>query len=157
MNDSVLPGRSSLRERASTDDSRSRPDPLLFSLMHAAHALERRLEEALEAVGLSMAKYGVLRNLAEANEPLTLSELAEQSACVRSNITQLVDRLEAEGLVQRVDDRSDRRIIRARLTAAGVERQVAGADAFTAVQAEFASAVPTRDRPALARLLSKLE
>ena len=31
------------------------------------------------------------------DEPLPLSQLAERCSCVRSNITQLVDRLEADG------------------------------------------------------------
>jgi DNA-binding MarR family transcriptional regulator len=130
--------------------------PLVFSLMHAAHTVEARLEAALEAVGLSIAKHGVLQLLADAGEPLTLSELAEQSSCVRSNITQLVDRLEAEGLVQRVDDHDDRRIIRARLTRAGVDRHAAGAKAFAAVQAEVASAISSSDRAVLDRLVSRL-
>lgn len=69
--------------------------------------------------GLSMAKYFVLQALAEAGEPLTLTELAAGQHCVRSNITQLVDRLEADGLVKRVDDPADRRTIRASLTASG--------------------------------------
>jgi DNA-binding MarR family transcriptional regulator len=130
--------------------------PFVFSLMHAAQAVERRLEDALEAVGLSMAKFGLLTHLAEAGEPLTLSELAEQASCVRSNITQLIDRLEAEGLVQRVDDHEDRRIIRARLTRAGVDRQAAGANAFAAVQSELGAVVSSSDRATLERLLSKL-
>ncbi len=130
--------------------------PFVFSLMHAAQAVERRLEDALEAVGLSMAKHGVLTHLAEAGEPMTLSELAERASCVRSNITQLIDRLEAEGLVQRVDDHEDRRIIRARLTRAGVDRQAAGARAFAAVQSELGGVVSSSDRAALERLLAKL-
>ena len=114
------------------------------------------MEEALGAVGLSMAKYGLLGQLAEAGEPLTLSELAERVSCVRSNITQLVDRLEAEGLVQRVDDHEDRRIIRARLTRAGADRQAAGARAFATVLSELASAVSSSDRVTLERLVAKL-
>lgn len=128
----------------------------VFALMHAGQAVELRLEEALEGVGLSIAKYGLLRHMAEAGEPLTLSELAERASCVRSNITQLVDRLEAEGLVQRVDDHDDRRIIRARLTRAGVDRQTAGARAFDAVQSELASAISSTDRATLQRVVARL-
>jgi DNA-binding MarR family transcriptional regulator len=131
-------------------------DPFVFSLIHAGRAVERRVEDALEAVGLSLAKYGLLGHMAEAGKPLTLSELAERVSCVRSNITQLVDRLESEGLVQRVDDHDDRRIIRARLTRAGADRHAAGVRAFAAVQAELASAMSSADRATLQRLATKL-
>lgn len=130
--------------------------PFLFALMRTGQVVERRLEAALEAVGLSIAKYGILRHMAEAGEPLTLSELAERASCVRSNITQLVDRLEGEGLVQRVDDHEDRRIIRARLTRAGADRRAAGARAFAEVQSELAAAISAADRATLERLAVKL-
>lgn len=94
-----------------------------FQLRAAFDRLEHRLEASIEPLGLSLAKFGVLSKLVAAGEPLPLSTLAEQCACVRSNITQLVDRLEAEKLVARVDDPHDRRSIRAELTAEGRRRQ----------------------------------
>ena len=65
----------------------------MFLLLEAARRVQERLEGALEAIGLSMAKYAALVALVAAREPLTLSELAGRLRCVRSNITQLVDRL----------------------------------------------------------------
>ena len=94
-------------------------EALLFQIMDAAVALERRLDSALGKVGLSGAKASVLHALGEGDEALTLSQLADENCCVRSNITQLVDRLEADGLVRRVNDPDDRRIKRAALTVAG--------------------------------------
>src|SRR5258708_19458639 len=94
----------------------------VFGLLEAARALEFRLEAAMSDVGLSMAKFGVLRTLAAAAEPLTLPELASCHQCVRSNITHLVHRLQTDGFVQRVDDSSDRRSIRAALAAFGREK-----------------------------------
>lgn len=129
----------------------------MFALLSAARALEERLEAAMGSAGLSMAKYGVLRCLAEAGEPLTLTDLASQQHCVRSNITQLIDRLETDGLVKRVDDPDDRRSIRAALTPLGVDRQAAGTRALTALQKEVSSLVSASDRAAVTRLLSALK
>ena len=84
-------------------------DDVMWSLMQAAHAVESQLEEALAQVELSGAKLAALTQLVEADEPVPLGELAARCACVRSNITQLVDRLEADKLVRRVDDPADRR------------------------------------------------
>lgn len=132
------------------------PDPLMFSLLHAAHALEARIEAALVTVDLSLPKLNVLTQLVLAGEPLPLSDLAARVACVRSNITQLVDRLEADGLVKREDDPSDRRSIRATLTPAGRERQRAGEKQLDAVQAAFAGTLSDADRAALKRAFSAL-
>jgi DNA-binding MarR family transcriptional regulator len=130
---------------------------LMFSLLHAAQALEGNLEEAFSAVGLSTARFGVLDQLVRAGESLSLSDLAARTSCVRSNMTQLVDRLEAEGLVRRVDDPDDRRCIRAELTAEGRERQSAGAEQLRKVQAEFEAALPASGRSVLASVLAALE
>lgn len=91
----------------------------LWGVLGAAHALEARLEALLGQMDLSLAKLSVLRVLAAAKQSLTLGELAERNQCVRSNITQLVDRLEADGLVRRENDPDDRRVRRAGLTTAG--------------------------------------
>jgi len=131
-------------------------DPVMFSLLHAAHALEDRIEAALATVDLSMPKLNVLSQLVQAGEPLPLSDLAARMACVRSNITQLVDRLEADGLVKREDDPSDRRSIRATLTPLGRDRQKAGEKQLETVQSAFTNALTDADRAALTRAFSAL-
>jgi DNA-binding MarR family transcriptional regulator len=135
----------------------SAPGAMMFSLLETAHVLQGRLEDALETAGLSWPKYGVLSQLAGAKEPVPLSELAEGNSCVRSNMTQLVDRLEADGLVRRVDDPSDRRIVRAAITPLGVERQKEGTRQMARVQAKFAASLPDADRKALRRVLDALK
>jgi DNA-binding MarR family transcriptional regulator len=118
--------------------------------------LETRLEEALEPLGLSLAKFKALHTLATAGEPLPLRTLAAECACVRSNITQLVDRLEAEKLVVRANDPSDRRSIRAELTAEGRARYKAGFRALQAAQSEMLSPLSKTEREALFALLGSL-
>jgi DNA-binding MarR family transcriptional regulator len=130
---------------------------LMYSLLHAARAVEGRVEDALGKVGLSGPKFGVLTHLAQAGEPLSLSECAEKMTCVRSNITQLIDRLEADGLVQRREDPSDRRAVRAALTALGAKRQAAGALEVEKVEKEFARALAGIDRAGLRRALEAIQ
>lgn len=130
---------------------------LMFGLIGAAHDLEARLEQSLSTVGLSMAKHGILTILSDAEEPLSLSELATRQACVRSNITQLVDRLEVDGLVQRLPDPDDRRGVKAGLTGAGAERQAAGARLIEEVRHSFLAALSHDERSALERVLTALK
>ena len=131
--------------------------PVMFPLLRAAHMLEHRLEGALASVGLSMAKFKVVSLLADAGESLPLSELASRQSCVRSNMTQLIDRMEADGLVRRVDDPTDRRSVRAAITALGQERAEAGARLIKEVEDELAAAIPLDDRAALIRLFGGLK
>jgi DNA-binding MarR family transcriptional regulator len=126
------------------------------AFLSAAHALETRLEESLASVGLSLAKFGVLDTLVDAGQPMALSELAAAQRCVRSNMTQLVDRLEADGLVRRVADPMDRRSVRAVLTPHGEERQAEGAKRIAEVRGGFAASVPAADLAALNRLFEAL-
>ena len=127
-----------------------------FSLLHAAQAVGDKLEEALGKVGLSMAKQSALTKLAESGEPLTLGDLAARLSCVRSNITQLVDRLEADGLVRRVDDPTDRRSVRAELTELGREKQAAGDAEIGRVQTELSAQVSGADLASLEAVLGNL-
>jgi DNA-binding MarR family transcriptional regulator len=131
-------------------------DHTIFALLQAAHALEAKVEAALETAGLSSPKFSVLSELVAAGQPLPLSELATRLSCVRSNMTQLVDRLEADGLVQRVACPNDRRSVKAEITYAGRERQRAGAAAVARLHEAFAAAVPAADRAALGRMLAAL-
>ncbi|HTR20503.1 MAG TPA: MarR family transcriptional regulator [Gemmatimonadales bacterium] len=125
------------------------PDQALNTLLQAAHQWEDRLEAAMASVELSPPKLSVLTELVNAGGALTLGELADRIHCVRSNVTQLMDRLEAEGLVRRANHGSDRRRIRAELTDQGKARQQAGAEQLAKVQQEFAKAFPGPERTAL--------
>lgn len=123
-------------------------------LILAAQRVEARYEAALGEIGLSLPKLGVLKHLVEAGEPLPLSRLADRMACVKSNITQLVDRLESEGLVERIGDSADRRCVRASITATGRERFQNGASVFEAVEDELFGATSDEDRAHVVALLT---
>jgi DNA-binding MarR family transcriptional regulator len=91
----------------------------LIALLHTAQMAQAEVESRLSAVGLSWPKLLALQALSDAGESLPLGQLAERLACVKSNITQLVDRLEADGFVARQADPEDRRTRLAVLTASG--------------------------------------
>jgi DNA-binding MarR family transcriptional regulator len=130
---------------------------LMFSLINTGRAVEQSLEQALSRAGLSLAKFGALTHLMEAGEPLSLSECAKKMTCVRSNITQLMDRLEADGLVRRLDDPQDRRGVKAALTQLGIKRQAAGATEVAKVQAELFKTLQGLDQGTLRRALLAID
>ena len=102
-----------------------RPDQL-YALLHTAGTAQAHVEAKLDAIGLSMAKLVALSAIAEAGGSLPLGQLAGRLSCVKSNITQLVDRLEADGLVARQSAPGDRRTRLAAMTAAGRKAWKAG-------------------------------
>lgn len=76
----------------------------------------RRFLIAASELELHPAQAGALLQLAA---PLPMNELAAVLACDNSNVTGLVDRLEARGLVSRQANPGDRRVKRVVLTASG--------------------------------------
>jgi DNA-binding MarR family transcriptional regulator len=75
---------------------------------------------------------------------------------VKSNITQLVDRLEADGLVARHPDPHDRRAKLAALTAAGRRAVKAGTRVFEAAEREVLSRLTREEAQQLSALLGKM-
>jgi len=131
-------------------------EALVFSLLGTAGAVAARLDAAVRPLGLSLAKAGVLRLLAQAKQPLLLHELAEHEGCVRSNITQLVDRLEKDGLVRRRGDATDHRRVRAVLTPAGRQAYARAMRALTQEQRAILSALGVEDAAQLRSALQAL-
>ncbi len=131
-------------------------NPVFIQLLEIAKVQQDRLEEALKQVGLSRAKMEALHQLLRAGEPMPLRALAEGQRCVPSNMTTLIDRLESEGLVRRVDDPDDRRSVRAELTPLGTELAAAGVEVQARVQQEFASSLSPDDLSSLQRILASI-
>jgi DNA-binding MarR family transcriptional regulator len=129
----------------------------LFAVLHASSVLEGRVEARLSEVGLSLAKLAALHRLTEAGESLPLGQLAERLACVKSNVTQLVDRLEADGLVNRTADPNDRRSRLAVLTDAGKAAYSKGSEIKTQVERELFGVLTSAESETLHQLLGKLQ
>jgi DNA-binding MarR family transcriptional regulator len=130
--------------------------PMIYRILGAARELQTRLEGALDEIGLSSAKMGLLSALVKAGEPMPLSGLAECNKCVRSNVTQLVDRLEAEGLVRRIADPDDRRVTLAALTHEGRQAYARGARVIGLQEQDILRSLDRDEAAALVRVLEQL-
>jgi DNA-binding MarR family transcriptional regulator len=75
---------------------------------------------------------------------------------VRSNITQLVDRLEKDGLVRRRADPNDRRGVQAALTAAGEHAHAQGQRILAEEQRGILRALSARHAASLKSVLERL-
>jgi DNA-binding MarR family transcriptional regulator len=128
----------------------------LATLLHAAYAAEHEVEAQLDAIGLSLAKLAALKAIAAAGESLPLTQLADRLSCVKSNITQLVDRLETDGLVQRQSDPNDRRARLATLTPAGRKAWREGVKVQQAAEQNLLRRLSAAESRKLAGLLAKI-
>src|SRR5436190_23210947 len=129
----------------------------LFAVLHASGVLESRTELKLAEVGLSLPKLAALRRLADAGGSLPLGQLAERLSCVKSNVTQLVDRLEADGLVMRAADPNDRRSRLAVLTDSGRSAYAKGSQIRQQSEREIFGALTRDESSSLHALLAKLD
>jgi DNA-binding MarR family transcriptional regulator len=145
MERSKIDGECRFNGQLSTDRSGRLFDSRFRQALHAARQplseKEMRAVEAMTALritgrltrqlmdrwaekhGLSEGRLHVLFQLAAApDHKLPLGELAEQLDVTPRNVTGLIDHLERDGLVERVDEPDDRRLTYARLTVAGGKR-----------------------------------
>ena len=88
---------------------------------HLARALDTHVRRVAEQMGLTPSQVIALREL---SEPITARELANRMVCEASNATFVLDRLEEQGLVQRLPHPTDRRAKQIVLTGAGQDRRV---------------------------------
>ncbi len=96
-----------------------------------------------------------LLNLVEPDRPMPMGQLAGALSCDASNVTGLVDRLEARGLIQRSPSAEDRRVKVISLTPLGARVRAALLQRMTAPPATLAKLSP-EDQRALVRLLRRL-
>jgi DNA-binding MarR family transcriptional regulator len=126
------------------------------SIMRAQQIVLARVDDALKPHDLTFARYEALVLLTFSQRgALPLGKMGERLMIHPTSVTNIVDRLEDQGLVRRVAHPTDRRTTLCEITAAG-RRVVADAtQAVTAVDLGVGG-LSERDVEALTRLLGKL-
>lgn len=108
------------RERPDLD-----PSPMsIFGRTARIFSLQRNAQAAIhQRYGINHAAFDVLANLRRSGAPhrKTASSLAESSLITTGAVTFRLDGLEAAGLLRRVRDEQDRRVVHAELTPEGLQ------------------------------------
>lgn len=89
------------------------------SLFVSVVRIARRLRQVADA-RLTPSQHSVMMSIRK-HGPLTLGELAEHERVAQPTISRVVTRLEADGLVERLSDADDGRLVRVIATAAGAK------------------------------------
>jgi len=126
------------------------------SVMRAQQIFLARVDEILRPFKLTFARYEALVLLMFSRSgALPLSKVGERLQVHPASVTNTIDRLEADGLIERVPHPTDRRAMLATLTAAGRERAAAATEALND-KAFLTTGLSDRDQRQLVGLLTKL-
>src|SRR3989440_8901895 len=89
-------------------------------LLTCPHLIEQRVRSGLrERCATTLPRFDLMAQLERHREGLKMNELSRLLMVTGGNVTAIVDQLEKEGLVERLDEPADRRAFRIRLTKAG--------------------------------------
>ena len=131
---------------------RERVPFLLFRTAEASHGLANAM---LGELGLTARQVGILTLVSE-RAPMTQTELGAELQIDRTVMVDLIDGLEAKGLVERRRNPQDRRAFLIQPTPAGTEAKEAAIVLLDRQQAIFLEPLTADERRLLADLLNRL-
>jgi DNA-binding MarR family transcriptional regulator len=132
------------------------PEEVGLRYLSLGYQLRRVVDDGMTAGGLSLARTKVLQAL-DRRGTVRQAALAQELGQAPRSVTQSVEALEREGLVERAPDPDDGRSKLVRLTPKGADALAAGTVAGERVLREIFGSLPARQRLDLADLLDTLE
>ncbi len=118
--------------------------------------MARAYRERLEPLGITQPQFFLLIALLD-GDGVTVSELGARVAMDKSTLTGILDRLERDGLVERVENPSDGRSFVVRLTARARELEARLRAVYEETNAAFLSRLTPEERRVVQRVVAKLE
>lgn len=138
-----------LRRNRLTDTNFER----LLSFRDGLRRFLRWSEDQAHAVGLTGAQHQLLLAIRGHGHPPSIGEVAHHLLLRHHSVVELVDRAVAAGLVQRIDDPADQRVVRLRLSDEGTAKLEAltGAhvEELSRLRSQFASLWDDLPEPAV--------
>jgi DNA-binding MarR family transcriptional regulator len=127
-------------------------------LLTCTQLIERVVRTRLrEQFATTLPRFDLLSQLERHPEGLKMNELSRLLMVTGGNVTAIVDQLEHEGLVERLDEPSDRRAYRIRLTRSGERAFGEMARAHEEWVVGLLEGLTRREREDLLKLLAKLK
>ena len=127
-------------------------------LLTCTQLIERQVRSRLrEQFSTTLPRFDLLAQLERHREGLKMNELSRLLMVTGGNVTAIVDQLEKEGLVERLDEPADRRAFRIRLTRAGERSFGEMALAHEEWVVELLAGLSRREHEELLKLLAKVK
>jgi DNA-binding MarR family transcriptional regulator len=127
-------------------------------LLTCTQLIEKRVRAGLrEEFATTLPRFDLMAQLERYPEGLKMNELSRLLMVTGGNVTGIVDQLEKEGLVERLDEPDDRRAFRIRLTRSGDKTFAEMARSHEQWVVELLAGLSSRERDELLKLLAKLK
>jgi DNA-binding MarR family transcriptional regulator len=127
-------------------------------LLTCTQLIERQVRSRLrEKFATTLPRFDLMAQLERQRNGLKMNELSRMLMVTGGNITAIVDQLEHEGLVERLDDAADRRAFRIRLTRTGERTFAEMARAHEEWVVELLAGLSRREQEELLKLLAKVK
>jgi DNA-binding MarR family transcriptional regulator len=127
-------------------------------LLTCTQLIERHVRSRLRGeFGTTLPRFDLMAQLERHPEGLKMNELSRLLMVTGGNVTAIVDQLEKEGLVERMDEPADRRAFRIHLTRAGEKSFAEMARAHEGWVVELLAGMTRREQDELLRLLAKVK
>ena len=131
---------------------------LWLRLLTCTQLIERRVRTGLrEQFATTLPRFDLMAQLERRPGGLKMNELSRLLMVTGGNVTAIVDQLEKEGLVERLDEPDDRRAFRIRLTETGEKSFADMARAHEDWVVELLAGLTRREHDELLRLLAKVK
>jgi DNA-binding MarR family transcriptional regulator len=144
-------------DRIGTSPRTRVPLQVHLRLARCRNLMMKQMRRSVERWNLTLPQFDVLAELARAPEQgFTFVELSRLLLVTSGNLTGIIDRLEAEGLVRRETELTDRRMIRMTLTPLGRKRTGEMLPQHAEDVAEMLSLLPRERLAQLNELLGEL-
>ena len=141
---------------SSREENLARLDSLWSHITRMVSAEASRQTQASGDTPLTGAQLFTLRTLRKRGA-LTMSALADALGVSQPSANGMIERLVETGLVARVRDDEDRRIVRVRLTPEGIERLARGEERRARALVRYFSVLDDGELAALVRLFEKVD
>jgi DNA-binding MarR family transcriptional regulator len=127
-------------------------------LLTCTQLIEKRVRAGLrEQFGTTLPRFDLMAQLERYRDGLKMNELSRLLMVTGGNVTTIVDQLEKEGLVERLDEPADRRAFRIRLTRSGEKSFAEMARAHEQWVVELLAGLSRKDQDELLKVLAKLK
>ncbi len=152
----MAPPRTDRETIARSDDHRALR--IWLRLLTCTQLIEREVRSRLrERFDTTLPRFDLMAQLERHPEGLKMGELSRLLMVTGGNVTAIVDQLEKEGQVERLDEPEDRRAFRIRLTRAGGKAFAEMAAAHEAWIIELLGGLSRREHEELFSLLAKVK
>jgi len=141
-----------------SDESGQQDLRVWLRLLACTNLIETRVRKGLrESFDTTLPRFDLMAQLDRADDGLTMGELSRRLMVSNGNVTGLIDRLVAEGMVERRTDEADRRAQLVRLTPDGKRAFDTMTPAHQAWIADALTPLNDADKTRLLDLLAKLK